>query len=80
MDYEFEKIKDLTRTIFRKSANVSHFTVKNVGTNFIIKIFNKKGGVTFGMQGTYDNVKKVCLLIIEEQKVNGGKLYEQRRN
>lgn len=78
MDYEFEKIVDLTREIFEKSTNVSKYTVRKIGAKYIVKILNSKKKIVFGMQGNYNNVKHVAKLIIEEQKSNGGKLYEQQ--
>lgn len=77
MDHEFEKIVDLTKEIFRRSANVSSYTVRKINTRYRVNILNSKKKIVFGMQGSYDNVKKVCLLIIEEQKVNGGRLYAE---
>lgn len=78
MKYKLEHIQDLTREIFENSINVSRFSVKNVGLKIIIRIYNSNNMVVFGMQGNYNNLVKVCRLILNEQKINGGKLYEQQ--
>lgn len=80
MDYAFEKIVDLAREIFEKSANVSKYTVHKIGAKYIVKIYDNKGTIAFGMKGNYNNVKHVCKLILKEQETNGGKLYELQGN
>lgn len=79
MDYAFEKIVDLAKEIFEKSTNVSRYEVKKTGNKYFVKIYNNKGVIVCGIEGSYNNVKKVCLLIIEEQKINGGKMYAEQQ-
>lgn len=79
MEQKLERIQDLTREIFENSINVSRFSVKNVGLKIIIRMYNNNNQVVFGMQGNYNNLVKVCRLILNEQKINGGKLYEQQQ-
>lgn len=76
MEQKFQKIKDLTKSIFDNSINVSSYSVRQVGLKFVIRIYNRKKMIVFGMEGNYNNVLHVCRLILKEQKVNGGKLYE----
>lgn len=77
-DYEIENLMVLTKKMFENSANVNDFRVENIGSEFNIRIVNKTGEVVFGMRGYYKNLVHVCKLILNEQKTNGGKLYEQQ--
>lgn len=79
MKQKLEHIQDLTKAIFDNSVNVARYSVKNVGLKIIIRIYNSNNMVVFGMQRNYNNLVKVCRLILEEQKFNGGKLYEQQQ-
>lgn len=79
MEQKFENIKDLTKKIFDNSINVSSFTVRQIGLKFVIRIYNSKKMIVFGMEGNYKNVSHICKLILNEQKINGGKLYEQQQ-
>lgn len=79
MKYKLERIQDLTREIFENSINVSRFSVKNVGLKIIVKIYNDNNQVVFGMQGNYNNLLHICKLILKEQAINGGKIYEQQQ-
>lgn len=79
MKQKLEHIQDLTKVIFDNSVNVARYSVKNVGLKIIIRIYNSNNMVVFGMEGNYNNLVKVCRLILEEQKINGGKLYEQQQ-
>lgn len=79
MKQKLEHIQNLTKAIFDNSVNVARYSVKNVGLKIIVRIYNNNNQVVFGMQGNYNNLSKVCRLIIEEQKINGGKLYEQQQ-
>ena len=79
MKQKLENIEDLTRKIFENSINVSRYSVKNVGLKIIIRIYNEHNMVVFGMQGNYNNLCHVCKLILNEQKINGGKIYEQQQ-
>lgn len=77
-DYEIKKLMDLIREIFENSANVNDFMVENIGSEFSIRVINKTGDVVFGMRGCYKNLVYICKLILNNQKTNGGKLYEKQ--
>lgn len=76
---EFEFIEFLTRKIFENSGNVAKYSVNRIGRKYIIKIYNSKRKVVFGMEGDCNNILFICKLILKEQETNGGKLYEQQQ-